>query len=234
MNMRFIVLLAILFSSTVYGQAAYSYGFKLTGGASKVNSNETVALGSQVVTWAPSGAASLFYQLKVGKRGLFGIEAGAGQIEGKSTTNVDVLDGSSNIIGSSSTVARQHLTYLQIPIYGGITLNNASFYIGPQLGIAVNALGKQETTTTISGSEVITSSEPNLNVGPLDYGGKIGVILKVGKKISLEASYYHGLANILDNKSSGSTTVWNNRQILLGARFSIRNTNDCGSCPIWN
>ncbi|MFT7615124.1 MAG: hypothetical protein ACI9J3_004113 [Parvicellaceae bacterium] len=234
MNMRFIVLLAILFSSAVYGQAANSYGFKLTGGASKVNSNESVALGSQVVSWAPSGAASIFFQLKIGKRGLFGIEGGAGQIEGKSTTNVDVLDGASNIIGNSSTLSRQHLTYLQVPIYGGFTLNNASFYLGPQLGIAVNSFGKQETTTTISGSEEITSSEPNLNVATLDYGAKIGLILKVSKKISLEASYYHGIANILDDKSSGSTTIWNNRQILIGARFAIRNTNDCGSCPMWN
>lgn len=232
MYMRSIILLFIFFAGlSGYGQATYSYGVKLAGGASKIAMTGDAS--TFETSLAPSGFAGLFYQTKVGKRGLFGAEAGVSQVEGRWSSSSPITDGSGNQIGTSTTTGKQHITLIQPSVYGGVTIENLSLYVGPQLGIIMNASGSDETVDVIGSTETNSSNEGNLSVTNLNYSIHAGLILKVSKKVSLEASYAHGLANIFDN-SQNTNFVWNTRQILVGARFAIRNTNDCGTCPAWN
>ena len=45
--------------------------------------------------------------------------------------------------------------------------------------------------------------------------------------------YYQGLINIFDRETTLSNFTWRTQQFTVGIRFSIRNTNDCGTCPAW-
>ncbi len=230
MTMKLVILLNfMLIGFFGYAQPSYSYGFKLSGGISKVSM--TGEASNFQNNYAPSGSIGVFYQTQVGTRGLFGIEGRASQIEGRWESNSSYTDGNGNLV-TLNTIGKQHITQFQFPVYGGITIENISFYTGPQVGLNLAGTGSDVTTIVSGGSSETSDNSGELNIKPLDYGAILGIIWRASKKVNIEASYYYGAANIFDN--SGNTEyVWSTSQILLGLRFSLRNVNDCGTCPVW-
>jgi len=219
-------------SYTGMGQAAYSYGFNLSVGASRVPMNgEGIDFRAKI---APSGSAGLFFQTKLKTRGLFGIEINVAQLEGRWSSDELIRDGAGNTIGTSSTSGQQHITYISLPIYSGITIKSCTVYGGLQVGLAASGKRANNTINTINGNETTSEQLGNLSIILPDAGARIGVIWRLSNKISLEGKYYQGLINIFDQTTTLSNHVWITQQVTVGARFAIRNTNDCGTCPAWN
>ena len=231
--MRLILIAQILcLSYSAMGQAAYSYGFNLAVGASRVPmSGEGIDFNAKV---APSGLAGLFFLTKLKTRGLLGVEVNISQVEGRWSSDEPILDGAGNTIGTSSTSGQQHITYVSLPIYTGITIKSWSVYGGLQVGLAASGKRANNTIDVINGSETTSEQLGNLSIILPDAGVRAGVIWRVSNKISLEAKYYQGLLNIFDKENTKSNYSWFTQQLTIGARFAIRNTNDCGTCPAWN
>lgn len=226
-----LIVQALLLSLTSLGQSTYSYGFDFAVGLSRVPmSGEGIDFQGKIT---PSGNAGLFYQKKIKKRGLFGLELYVAQIEGRWNYQAPIADGFGNIIGTSSIDGRQHITYITLPIYSGFTYNNASLYAGVQAGLAASGKRENSTSNIINGNESSEVELGNLSILLPDAGIRVGLIIRITNKMSLHAKYYQGLLNIFDRETTNTNFTWRTQQLTFGARFAIRNTNDCGTCPAW-
>ena len=224
--------LFIAFSCSAFGQPSYSYGFNFAAGVSRVPMNgENITFSTKI---GPSGVAGLFFQTKLKKRGLLGVEVNLSQIEGRWTSEEQINDGFGNTIGTRFISGKQHITYISLPIFYGFTLKNCTLYGGVQFGLAASGKRANSITTIISGDENTSEELGNLSIVLPDFGTRIGAIWKISNKISLEAKYYQGLLNIFDQETTKSTYFWLTQQATLGVRIALRNTNDCGTCPAWN
>ena len=228
---KFLIIPALLFSLASTSQATYSYGFDFALGLSRITMKGENSDFQEKIT--PSGNAGLFYLKKIKNRGLFGVEVYVAQIEGRWNYQTPIKDVLGNNIGLSTTEGRQHLTYITFPIYSGITFNNISSYVGIQAGIAASGKRDNTITTSINGIASSENQLGNLSILLPDFGIRAGLILKLSNKLNLHAKYYQGLINIFDKETSLSDFTWRTQQFTVGIRFSIRNTNDCGTCPAW-
>ena len=228
---KLLVIPTFLIALTSASQSTYSYGFDFALGLSSISmKGENIDFQEKI---SPTGNAGLFYLTKIKNRGLFGLEVYVAQIEGRWNYQSSITDGLGNEIGVSTTEGRQHLTYITFPIYSGITINNTSCYLGLQAGIAASGKRDDTITTSINGIESSEDQLGNLSILLPDFGIRAGIIIKLSNKLSLHTKYYQGLINIFDRETTLSNFTWRTQQFTVGIRFSIRNTNDCGTCPAW-
>ncbi|MEO6169242.1 MAG: hypothetical protein ABIO46_04725, partial [Chitinophagales bacterium] len=61
-----------------------------------------------------------------------------------------------------------------------------------------------------------------LNIDAFDFGPRAGLIFNLSDNFNIEATYYHGMNNILTNTLPDSWK-WNVQQMTVGVRYKIFN-----------
>lgn len=219
--MKRLVSLLIVWASclTMFGQ--HDFGIKLNGGLSKISGyrNNTNAISKY--GFAPSGQGGLFYDLNFGKRSLIGVELLFSQIGGKEERKIIDLDNFGNQIGVYSTSNLDyHISYFTIPIYYGVKINRLTINFGVQTSFTLASRGHVIGEASYSGGVLKFEDEGKLNITNFDFGLRAGLMYKLTKRIAAEATYYHGISNIM-GPTAPADWNWKVQQITIGLRYKL-------------
>ncbi len=117
-----------------------------------------------------------------------------------------VLDPNDPVLGSNKYSYTERINYFEIPVLARyfLTLSGnfrPNFFIGPSVGLRLNAKSKNFEPETISGDRDITDQ-----IRPADLGFAGGFALNFevapGKRVLLDARYTYGLTDITKNPNN--------------------------------
>ncbi|HET6245075.1 MAG: PorT family protein [Bacteroidetes bacterium] len=224
--MRFIIfplLILLSLSIDVFGQQ--DLGVKANIGLSRIVTNfDFPDPARKKLQFAPSGQAGLYYSKKIKEKTSFGAELLFVQIEDKMHVETPMPDNQGNYTGEFITNKYyKHLSYMALPVYYGININKISVNAGLQFLLLITSNGRQKGEMNYNG-EVISwdNNHGKLNIDRYDFGPRAGIIYKITEKFDIEANYYQGINNIINN-SLQSYFRWRNQQLTIGMRYKFLN-----------
>jgi hypothetical protein len=220
MKILYTAFIAVLMSQlTCYSQS--SYGMKVNPGISRIYGHVgSTYLNKETYSFKPSVQAGVFYTYSR-NRTLIGGEILFLQIEGQGNLEWNDVAFPGITYSTSKSVYNTNISYIGIPIYYGYSFKRLNLNLGFQANILISNSGT--VTSTIkdySGgpSLVVTDKTNDLLINRLDYGPRAGIFFTLNKSFSLEANYYHGLSNILQQSSGW---IWRTQQFTIGVRYVI-------------
>ncbi|MBA3901402.1 MAG: PorT family protein [Bacteroidetes bacterium] len=222
--MRFIIfqlLILLSLSVDVFGQQ--DMGVKLNIGLSRVVTNlDFPDLALKKVQFAPSGHAGLYYSKKIKEKTSFGAELLFVQIEGKEHIEFPTTDNQGNFTGVLViNKYYKHLSYLALPVYYGININKISVNAGLQFMLLLTSNGREKGETNYNGEvKRWDNNYGKLNIDHYDFGPRAGIIYKMTERLDIDANYYHGINNIINNTLQ-SYYRWRNQQLTIGMRYKF-------------
>jgi hypothetical protein len=221
--MKIIILFISVLILNVRAYSQHSFGVKLNGGGSKVSNNLAVQR-EKTVQWATSGSGGFFYKFDLGKGFCIGTELLFLQIRSKEIFGTKFVDNSGIVTGQGTGKDLTSISYLSLPIYIGAAYKKVTFTLGIQLSGALVSEQKSTGTGTIGGVDyAYENTLEGLPIDKYDYGMRLGLIYTLTKDVSLDANYYSGLNNILDDTAL-SAMVSKAKQLTVGLRLVILKT----------
>ncbi|MDQ3192179.1 MAG: PorT family protein [Bacteroidota bacterium] len=219
--MIFPLLILLSLSNGVFGQQGF--GLKTNIGLSRVVTNFDFSdQTQQKVQIAPSFQTGIFYSQKIKEKTSFGAELLFVQIEDKMHVESPMTDNQGNYNGEYITNKYyKHLSYISLPVYYGININKISVNAGMQFMLLLTSNGRQKGEMKYNG-EVLSwdNNMGKLNIDRYDFGPRVGITYKITEKFDIEANYYQGINNIINN-SLQSSFRWKNQQLTIGIRYKF-------------
>ena len=211
----------LFLSLTVFGQ--HEIGLKLNFGLSRISkefgnpANENLNIKS-----ALSGQGGFFYNLHFGDNLEFGSELLFIQIEGRDRLELDYTDVFTESVGHGTSDLYEHISYLGLPLYFGLTIKNMTVTTGFQLSYAFASSGRETNNSNINGVIYSTENEiDNLPIDKFDFGPRIGLLYNLNDKFAIEGVYYYGINNILRNQDDGNPFSHKIQQATIGLRYTL-------------
>lgn len=224
--------LLIVFHLATFAQQ--QMGVKVSGGISRIYGqleSRNYPPPTMTTSFSPSFQAGIYYQLPMGKRASIGTELLFSQVAGGQTyiwdQNIDNLDMDVRLYGSH--ILNEHISYLSLPVYYGITFKRITFNAGFQVSYALSGSGRSDLDyvqiLTAENEEPLTRlggthrELDDLDIKAFDFGPRVGGILRLTSRLSLEGMFYYGLNNI--NQLESSEEPLKIQQMTLGIRYSL-------------
>jgi hypothetical protein len=223
MRRKLTIIFLLFLNLTVLGQ--HEIGLKLDIGLSKISKESYIGDPKNAifdVKSAFSGQGGVFYNLHLGDKFVFGSELLFIQIEGQDRLEFDIKDVSLENIGHTTSDLYEHISYLGLPIYCGLTIKNITLNAGFQLSYVLASRGKETCNGNINGA--IYSGEnrtDNLPIDKFDFGPRIGLIYNLNNKFAIVGIYYYGINNILENQDDGNPFSRKIQQATIGLRYTL-------------
>lgn len=167
-----------------------------------------------------SGQFGVYCLYHINNTFTFGTELFFVKINGKETDTRYVYDTINKNMAQCSDIFYTHFSYISVPAYFGIILKKLTINIGAQVLLDFGTKGLEKFQITEGRSDTSWSNKIDLlpikgvNVVP-----RLGVVYDLTNKLSIEASYYHGINNIL--RKSVPDRKWRAQQLTVGLRFKL-------------
>jgi len=216
MQQKLIFLLLLTASLNAISQ--HSLGLKATGGLSKVSSYVQQSTPEHKIQFDISGNAGIFYTIKMGNKSILGTELLYAHIGGIQNYTLNI--SSSNTNNFTTVFNRQRISYLSLPIYYGRTFNKCTVNLGFQASMLLASGATSITESVVNGvTDVYEYEYDDLFIDNYDFGARIGIIYKLGSKLSVEGSYYFGVNNISVDNLYNYFAV---QQGTIGVRYNLK------------
>lgn len=220
-------ILLIVFTINAFGQ---QFGVTARGGISRVygqlESNNYLS-SSTITSFSPSFQAGVYYHLPTGNKTSLGAELLYSKVQGGQTLKWYNKEVAVESFGKDFT--DESISYISLPVYYGVTFKRLTVNAGVQISYALSSSGNSESNyETREGNENTGyifrkfSSYYELNDLPvrnLDFGPRIGGILHLTNRLSLDGMFYYGLSNI--NKLKSSEEPLKIQQMTVGIRYAL-------------
>jgi hypothetical protein len=207
--------------------AQSDFGLTINGGVSYFTTkleSQLPPTQSQKFYPMPSGQGGMFYNLHLHSKFLFGAELLFVPIEGKEVLKTEELDQNGAPTGLFITDNLwRHVYYLGLPVYFGYNLKKVNVNLGFQVNYTLASGGKEKGEAPFNGS--ITTWEytsDKLAIDKYDYGVRAGFLYKLNDQFSIEANYYHGLNNILEDTQISNFWKWKVQQMTVGLHYTFK------------
>lgn len=219
--MRLLIMFTFLISYRYFlGQHILSA--KISGGMSKITSNNFSNVTKPTDYCQPSGLFGLSYTYKIKTRFNIGGELLLSQIEGKEKLETPATDIYGNPTGDLITdEINKHISYLSIPVFFGISFKKLNVNLGFQTSFMLANNGREKGQVTTNGTTTTWDKTGKLNIDSYDYGARIGLGYEISNRIGVEANYYYGLNNIISNTVTIPNLKWTIQQVVLGVRYNF-------------
>lgn len=215
---NFLLLITLIYGKTTFAQHQAGIGLDL--GVSRLywfNSGEA-ADGSRW-TFMPSGNVGGWYRFRPeNSRSSLQLELMISQIEGNVHTEIPVTDSGQNVIGKRTTDTYFHITSVSFPVMYGLHFNRVGILFGAEISAPIFSGYSSRINTVYSGVDETgrTSGSP-LYIDRFNFNGRVGFEWGFGKKLSVRASYSHGL-NIITRENG---IEWKTQQVSIGLRYAL-------------
>ncbi|MGE5395623.1 MAG: outer membrane beta-barrel protein [Candidatus Saccharibacteria bacterium] len=233
-----ILVIIVSFHHTSLGQQ--QVGIKASGGISKIygslGDNRFNSFPTSIPTtsssFSPCFQAGLYYLLPTGKNTSLGTELLYSKVQGNQT---EIWEYNSAIkVGHTSKYTNEHISFLSLPVYFGVTVKRLTINGGFQFSYVLSSSGSVKTTsneTTIINNDqnddnpraLFASNGDykinNLDIKEADFGPRLGAVYRLTNKLSMEGTFYHGLNNI--NMTTSSEKALKIQQLTVGVRYAL-------------
>lgn len=227
MQRQFLLLTALL-PFFAFGQ--HNFGIKINPGVSyfstKAETNPPQNI-TQRFYPMPSGQAGFYYNYSFKDKFLIGTELLYVLIEGKEYFKLPFTDNNGNPTGEfSEEDIWRHISFVSVPVYVGYNFNKWNVNLGVQGNFVWESGGRVEGRATLYGTPYTwENSSDKLGINQYDYGIRAGVIYNLSARLSLEANYYMGLTNLIEDDDLAKYWDWRVQQLTVGVRFNLLATN---------
>ncbi len=192
-------------------------GFKAEIGASKVYEiRENLSNNNFKQVWGPSFSFGLFYERFLSGKSFLSAELKYNHLT--STTVIeDVLFADiSGEIKYADIPYDFRFSYFSVPVYYTYKIGRFS----PNIGFNLSLLLSDRLTVTAPPFAGLPENVQHeaINSDQIDYGARIGLGYDISRRVSIDATYYHGLNDIIDWDTNGELE-WYNRQVMVGVKF---------------
>jgi hypothetical protein len=214
--MKGLLILLISLSQLVYSQN--QFGIKVDVGASTITNNIADYLDVDFeVLYAPSFNAGFFYNASISQHWLVLFEAKYSHIHSREVwKDVAFIDINDNTWSQSSIFIRKRISYLSLPISLAFKVSKLTVSTGFQFSSSLGDNARVE-----SDERIFEDYDENMILKQFDYGPKFGLIYSFSERAAIEASYYHGLNNLVDYDTGDFDIKYKVRQITLGFRYAF-------------
>lgn len=214
------ILALLILNLTALGQ--HHLGLKVNGGISRMSNSSNPSNSTNTVHLAPSGNGGLFYNYELGGKSILGADLLFTQIGGIEKIEFD-LTSNGDIIGNTAGTMYKHISYLSLPIFYGIKLNDLTINIGFQFSYAITSSGRQKGEATINGErKTFDTKFDKLNIDPFDFGPRAGLAYSITDNFAIEGTYYYGINNII--AKDGPSWTWRIQQATIGIKYAFLNS----------
>ncbi|HET6557046.1 MAG TPA: outer membrane beta-barrel protein [Prolixibacteraceae bacterium] len=233
LNLTCLLAIFMAFSSNAFGQ---QFGVTARGGISRIYGQlelRNYPQPTMTTSFSPSFQAGMYYNLPTGKSSSIGAELLYSKVQGEQTFEWDynILD---NIDGIDvryygSHITSEHISWLSLPVYYGVTFKRFTFNAGFQLSYALSSSGRSEFDYV----QILTdeNEEPlkrmggthreldDLDIKAFDFGPRVGGLFRLTNRLSMEGMFYYGLNNI--NQLKSSEEALKIQQMTVGIRYAL-------------
>lgn len=211
------IIIIVTVNITLHGQ--HHLGLKINGGISKISNSLKPSYSTNKLHLPPSGQFGLFYNYDLGDKSILGVELLYLAIEDKNKTAYNYTSNG-NVIGHHYNTILKHISYLSLPIYYGLKVNDLTINAGFQFSYAIisGGIGKTELAWKEEFQMYDYKFGP-LEIDRIDYGPRAGAIYNLTDKFAIEGLLYYGIHNIFAWKMIDWT--WKIRQATVGIRYSF-------------
>lgn len=223
MRRKLTIIFLLFLNLTVLGQ--HEIGLKLNIGLSRISKESSISDSENAilnVKSALSGQGGIFYNQHLGNNFVFGSELLFIQIEGRDRLEFDIKDVSLENTGHTTSDLYDHISYLGLPIYCGLTIKNMTINAGFQLSYTLASSGREIYNSNINGANY--SGEKGINNLPIDkfdFGPRIGLLYNLNDKFAIEGVCYYGINNILRNQDDENPFSYKIQHATIGLRYKI-------------
>ena len=223
MKPTLIIVTLILIWFNLSGQTYSVFGIKANAGLSKITTDRGLTNSSTKNNFAFSGQGGLVYNLGIGKHSKIGAELLYNQVNGTDETKTLFNDVQGNPTGGySNTVGTYQIHCLTVPVCYGFQMNKLNINLGVQTSYMMRSKGHFHTEFVDNTGTYVPfpDSEGKLNIDPFEFGARAGLMFNVTDHIVVEATYYHGVTNILST-TAPDTWDFKIQQMVLGLRYNL-------------
>lgn len=216
-----ISLFCIIITYNLTSFAQQQFGIKASGGISRIYGDLQSSFYPEppmTTSFSPSFQAGVFYLLPAGNKTSFGAELVFSKVQGAQTFkwyNNHTVDFISN-------TTYEHVSWLTLPVYYGITFNGLTLNAGFQISYALSASKEDKAYYMLNGEkhELDYPQSTNFNVNNFDFGPRVGIIYQLNNRLSVEGMFYYGLNNIKYSKLTNEELKA--QQMTVGLRYALK------------
>ncbi|NOQ75491.1 MAG: outer membrane beta-barrel protein [Crocinitomix sp.] len=212
--------------------AQHHFGAKLGLGISKSDKNfNTSEYRSYEAKYVPSGTLGLYYNFDLSERFFIGVDIICSQLNGRENSALyskkyETNEGETVVVFEDIMywTIKHQFTYLTLPIYAGINLNDFEFTAGLQVAMLFRERFTRITNFPqyIGVPESIVESKSSVD-DPLDFGINLGLGYSFNDKWKVHTNFYQGMndLNVPNEFDLEPTNPWRNSQFVLGVSFGF-------------
>lgn len=227
LKLSFIPILIIALNINALGQ---KFGVTARGGISRIYGqleSQNYPQPTMTTSFSPSFQAGIYYSLPTGKRSSIGAEILYSTVQGEQTFEWDYKN--TYLEYSGSHITSEHISWLSLPLYYGVTFKRITFNAGIQVSYALSSSGRSELDYV----QIITAENEDpfkrsggahreldeLDIKSFDFGPRVGGLIRITDRLSLEGMFYYGLNNI--NQLKSSEEALKIQQMTVGVRYAL-------------
>jgi len=215
--MHNILVILLLFLSSVAYSSNHAFGLKLNGGVSRISNPVTFPYWTWNVRFGPSGSGGFYYNYQFDGRSILGAELLFSQIEGREEAKGLFDDGARGY-----ETFHRSISYISLPVFYGFNYNKFTFQIGVQVSYALRNNTKWSGYfITSDGSRRDWDFTRVHNIDNFDFGPKAIVSYNIRDNFAIEASYYYGVNDIASKINWISVGVWRVQQATIGIKYAF-------------
>ena len=227
LNLTYLLAIFIAYSINAFGQ---QFGVTIRGGISRIYGqleSRNYPQPTMTTSFSPSFQAGIYFKLPTGKSSSIGTELLYSKVQGEQTFEWDYKGAGFEYYGSHIT--SEHISWLSLPVYYGVTFKRFTFNAGIQISYALLSSGRSELDyvqiipyenedpiTRLGGTH---RELDDLDIKAFDFGPRVGGIYQLTNRLSLEGMFYYGLSNI--NQLKSYEEALKVQQMTVGMRYSL-------------
>jgi len=217
--------LTFTFLINLYSFSQHTFGFHANGGVSKLITTFKDEPDVYNSVFRPTVQAGVFYTFQV--RNFFvGTKLSYLRLNGREHYENSTYSSSYNATFNSKWDNDTRIDLLEIPVFLGAKLKNLGIYAGMITSYTLYAYYRNSGYSYASGPGIGSSEDYDYSnsgyfedIDFFNYGFLAGVSYDLSKKFTIEASYGHGINDLLDNPNYQNTL--HSQQVLFGIRFNL-------------
>jgi len=235
LKLTFILAILIAFNISTFSQQ--QFGIKVSGGISRIYGSLESPYPSpstSSTSFSPSAQAGIYYNRTTGKNTSLGAELVFSQVQGEQMV---YWDNNKYLVapyieGYRSDITYEHISYLSLPVYFGVTYKRLTINGGFQISYVLSSSGSNESSNnyillTEEGNRITREEDginrelDNLDIKAFDFGPRAGIVYRLTNRLSMEGMFYYGLNNI--NQLKSTEEALKIQQMTVGIRYALWN-----------
>jgi hypothetical protein len=223
---RKLFLILTIFTSALTSFGQHNFGLKANLGLSYLTTRLELSSTQQIEQTfypMPSGQIGLYYSYQMTEKFIIGTELLFIPIYGRERIKIFYSDINGNLNGNQSdTYYNRNIYTLGFPIYLGYNYKRFNYNLGAQLHYALTSGGKEKGDMILNGNTLhFENKAKKLEINKIDYGLRAGIVFEKSDRLSLNANYYFGLTNLIDDSSFSSFWVWKVQLVTFGINYKL-------------